>query len=98
MNTDEVSTDDIAHLRRLIEAHKERLRILEVRAATSGLETPPQIQIEIDNIKRQIEMLEQQMSKNNLSSFTKSKALLEQSSRNLASVEKRLANTEEKIR
>jgi len=98
MSGGEVSEDDILHLRKLVEAHKERLRILELRAATSGLETPPQIQIEIDTIKRQIETLEQQLSKNSASAFTKSKALLEQSSRNLASVERRLASTEKKIR
>jgi hypothetical protein len=41
----------------LIEAHKKRLKILEVRAARDGSETPPQILIEIQELQAKIKEL-----------------------------------------
>ena len=93
MSAEQASEDDIAHFRSVIAAHKKRLRILEVRAAKSGIETPPQIQIEIDDINRQIATLEQQTNKGTVISLVESKALLAHSSRSLKSVEQKLQNT-----
>jgi hypothetical protein len=41
----------------LIEAHKKRLKILEVRSAREGSETPPQVLIEIQDIQTKIKNL-----------------------------------------
>jgi hypothetical protein len=39
---------------RVREAHIRRLHVLEVRAARSGIGTPPEVQIEIDDIRSEI--------------------------------------------
>lgn len=44
----------------LIEAHQARLRLLELRAAREGAETPPQVAMEIQTIQRAIKGLQQQ--------------------------------------
>lgn len=46
---------------RLIEAHQRRLQKLRVRAAIEGINVPPEVQIEIEDIKQRISGLENQL-------------------------------------
>lgn len=47
-------------LEELLNAHSERLQALKVRAARSGISTPPEVLNEVDAIQRQIAELNQQ--------------------------------------
>jgi hypothetical protein len=49
--------DELMHKQQLLKAHISRLRVLELRAATTGQNTPPEISIEIEEIRRQIRTL-----------------------------------------
>ena len=50
----------ITELNELIEAHRTRLHRLEVRAALEGINTPPECQIEINDIKEKIQEIQGQ--------------------------------------
>lgn len=52
-----MDADEMA-LQRQIEAHKKRLRILQERAAIQGINTPPEILIEIEEIKGEIQEIQ----------------------------------------
>lgn len=50
------------HINNLILAHTRRLRDLEIRQATFGLNVPPEISIEIENIQDDIAKLNAQLN------------------------------------
>jgi hypothetical protein len=52
---------DISRKQELIEAHKRRLHVLEMKAALLGIDTPPQILIEIEGIKGNISVLSDEL-------------------------------------
>ena len=55
-----MDSSELKHLEELREAHQRRLRSLELKAATYGLDTPPQIAIEITEIRARVVQLGQQ--------------------------------------
>lgn len=61
MKDDTFSDDKIAHLRNLIAIHIRRLQHLEIKAATYGIETPPHILVEIDDLTEKIKKLESEI-------------------------------------
>lgn len=52
-----MESDDLEHLEALREAHQKRLRSLELKEALYGLDTPPQILIEMTDIRTRIVQL-----------------------------------------
>lgn len=50
------------HLESLRQLHLQRLRVLEERVATFGFNTPPEVHIEIQNIRAELNRLEIQLS------------------------------------
>jgi GTPase SAR1 family protein len=50
------------HKQQLLEAHTNRLQKLELRAATMGLNTPPEVLIEIEDIKGKVKALKQEIA------------------------------------
>src|SRR6266496_5873459 len=54
-----MTTDNVQHIRDLLNTHTERLHKLELRAAQLGLEADPSVLTEIESIKRQIAELTQ---------------------------------------
>lgn len=61
MNTEELK-DEIAHKRELIKSYKKALQALELQAAKFGIYVPHYIQTEIDDTKRKIKELEQEIN------------------------------------
>jgi hypothetical protein len=49
------------HLDELLLIHQRRLQVLEVQAASFGLSTPPQILLEIEDIRKEIAAIEEQL-------------------------------------
>lgn len=49
------------HLKKLMQVYTSRLRILELQAAHNGVDTTPQVQMEIDNIRHEINHLQAQL-------------------------------------
>ena len=49
------------HLERLLSVHRRRLQVLELQAARFGLLTPPHISTEIEDICKEITVLETQL-------------------------------------
>jgi len=54
--------EQLRHLERLRETSLRRLRVLEQQAATFGVRTPPEITLEIEDLRRTLVDLEQQLS------------------------------------
>jgi hypothetical protein len=54
---------DVDHLQSLLRAHSRRLKILELREATYGISCPPEILIEIEDIKQKIKNIQIQTTK-----------------------------------
>lgn len=50
------------HLKELRQQHKRRLQVLEIQAAAYGLSTPPHILIEIEDIKENIIIINEQLA------------------------------------
>jgi hypothetical protein len=84
-----MSTIDATTLREEIEAHKQRLRHLRVTAAKYGLDTPPHIKIEIDEIEKKLEELGQKVQQADVG-IDQSKTALFQITRDIDAVEKDL--------
>ena len=57
----DMDEDEINDLRELRQAHRNRLRVLELKAAQYGINCPPEVQTEISEIKNKIEALDQQI-------------------------------------
>jgi hypothetical protein len=53
------------HLEELLHIHQQRLRVLEKQAATFGLNTPPEVQIEIRDLRRNIADIDTQLADSN---------------------------------
>src|SRR6266545_7969248 len=60
---------EIEHIREIITAYKRRLYELEVQAAKLGLQCPPHIPIEIEDIKENIELFAHKIENEALSSY-----------------------------
>jgi len=63
MEANQFSDDKAAHLRNLIAVHTRRLQRLEITAATYGIDTPPHILIELDDLTEKIRNLEAEILK-----------------------------------
>ena len=59
--------DELKHLAELAEAYRKRLAVLELSSAKYGLDCPPHIKIEIDEIKEQLATIEQRMGQDGAS-------------------------------
>ena len=53
--------DERSHIENLINAHRNRLQKLEIQAAQYGIDARPVVLIEIDDIRREIQRLEQEL-------------------------------------
>lgn len=53
--------NDIKHKQEILTILKRRLHVLELQAAKKGLNTEPNIKIEIEDIQEQIQILEQEI-------------------------------------
>ena len=53
-----MDNEDLQHLENLPEANRQRLRVLEKQAAISGMDSPPRVLLEIEDIRIQIQQLE----------------------------------------
>jgi DNA-binding beta-propeller fold protein YncE len=51
------------HLKTLLQQHERRLRVLETRAATAGMNTPPEVVTEIEDIRSEIARLIEEIAK-----------------------------------
>lgn len=57
-----MTADERAHLERVLDAHRRRLRELEVSAARTGFNTPPEVTGEISEIREQILAVTRQLT------------------------------------
>ncbi|MEM8532729.1 MAG: hypothetical protein AAGF95_17925 [Chloroflexota bacterium] len=53
--------DERSHIKNLINAHRKRLRVLEIQAAQYGIDARPEILIELEEIPLKIQKLEQEL-------------------------------------
>jgi hypothetical protein len=53
--------DELIALREIIRANKRRLGVLELQAAKYGINTPPEVTIEIEDLKRELRKREQRL-------------------------------------
>ena len=58
----EDTNEQLTELKKLREAHRRRLSVLQVQAAQSGYETPPAITTEMEDIDRQLTGINQKIS------------------------------------
>jgi uncharacterized protein YkwD len=70
-----MNAEDAKHLNDLITAHRQRLRILEIKAAQAGRSCPPEVLTEIQEITEQIQKIEQVISKDSMTFFEGRNAL-----------------------
>src|SRR5262245_50225485 len=87
-----MNADEANHLRGLLDIHHKRLHKLEERAAKYGIDCPPEVQIEIDEIKEQIERFDKQLSRRLIASYPQGKIALGQFKYYLDGIEQSLAN------
>lgn len=80
---------EINHLRKLIAAHNDRLRVLEIYAARYGWATPPEVQNEIAAIKATIASIEQQLADGTLASYEQGQAILGTAGTRIAALDRR---------
>lgn len=80
---------EIDHLRALIAAHRQRLHVLELRAARFGWESPPQVLNEIAEIQGAVEQIERQLASNTLPSYESGKATLGTAGARIAALDRR---------
>ena len=58
----EDTKEQLIELKKLREAHRQRLSVLQVQAAQFGYETPPAITTEMEDIDRQLTSINQKIS------------------------------------
>ena len=58
----EDTKEQLTELKKLREAHRRRLSVLQVQAAQFGYETPPAITTEMEDIDRQLTSINQKIS------------------------------------
>lgn len=85
-----MNNDDIVHLNELIKAHKDRLYIREDQAARFGLNCPPEILIEIRDIKQTIENTERDINTGTVQSLISGKNIVGQIGHSISGLEDRL--------
>jgi len=49
-----MNSDEVEHLQELLKIHKRRVNVLEQQAAKYGINCPPEIKVEIEDIQQQI--------------------------------------------
>ena len=81
-----MNADEVEHLRELLKIHKKRLNVLEEQAAKYGINCPPEIKIEIEDIQEQIARFEQQLQGNLIQSYVQGRETLSQFNREMDSV------------
>ena len=57
------SKEQDIHFKKIREIHVRRLQVLELQAAQFGINTPPHIVLEIEDIKEKIRLIELQLKK-----------------------------------
>jgi hypothetical protein len=94
-----MNADDAAHLKELIRTHKERLRIREQQAAKLGITCPPEILIEIDELKQKIDDAEQQINAGVIRSLLTGKETIAEIGRSIEHLDQKFRNLkrEEKV-
>src|SRR5581483_12516675 len=70
--------DEIAHLHELVSIQKRRLHELEKQAALLGVQCPPHITLEIEDIKQNIAMFARRIAEQRAGSFHETKEVMRQ--------------------
>jgi hypothetical protein len=81
-----MNSDEVEHLHELLKIHKKRLNVLEEQAAKYGINCPPEIKIEIEDIQEQIARFERNLQGNVVQSYAQGRETLRQFNREMDSV------------
>jgi hypothetical protein len=87
-----MNSDEVEQLRELLKIHKKRVNVLEQQAAKYGINCPPEIKIEIEDIQEQIKHFERNLQGNVIQSYLQGRETLRQFNRELDSVTHGLSN------
>jgi len=87
-----MNSDEAEHLHELLKIHKKRVNVLEEQAARYGINCPPEIKIEIQDIQEQIARFERQLQGNVIQSYLQGRETLREFNREIDSVTHGLSN------
>jgi hypothetical protein len=87
-----MNSDEVEHLHELLKIHKKRVNVLEEQAAKYGINCPPEIKIEIEDIQEQIARFERQLQGNVIQSYLQGRETLREFNREMDSVTHGLSN------
>jgi hypothetical protein len=87
-----MNSDEVEHLQELLKIHKRRVNVLEQQAAKYGINCPPEIKVEIEDIQQQIARFERQLQGNVISSYIQGRETLRQFTRDMDTVTQGLSN------
>src|SRR5215213_1011588 len=87
-----MNSDEVERLHELLKIHKRRLNVLEQQAAKYGINCPPEIKTEIEEIQVQIKRFERNLQGNVIQSYLQGRETLKQFNREMDSVTQGLSN------
>src|SRR5262245_59470620 len=73
-----MNRDEAEHLSELLKIHKKRLDILEEQSAKYGFNCPPEIRMEIEELREKVDCFERQVRENTVETFIQGKNVLRQ--------------------
>jgi len=81
-----MNSDEVEHLHELLKIHKRRVNVLEQQAAKYGINCPPEIKLEIEDLQEQIAHFESNLQGNVIQSYLQGRETLSQFNREMDSV------------
>jgi hypothetical protein len=87
-----MNRDEAEHISELLKIHKKRLNILEEQSAKYGLNSPPEIRMEIEELREKVDHFDRQVKGNIIETFVQGKNTLRQFNLDLDAIEHGLSN------
>lgn len=87
-----MNSDEVEQLQELLKIHKKRVNVLEQQAAKYGINCPPEIKIEIEDIRQQIARFERNLQGNVIQSYVQGRETLKRFNREMDDVTHGLSN------